>query len=151
MMFAEKTSVPVAKSKTEIEQLLRKYKATDYVSGWNGKQIFVLFRIENRLIRFQVATPDMETIKKQKKARTPLQIQNAMEQEERRLWRCLCLVIKGKLESVETGIETLEEAFLPQTVITNGETFGEWAHRELDNAIAQGKMPQLLMITNGKQ
>ncbi len=39
--------------------------------------------------------------------------------------RALLLVIKAKLESVESGIETLEQAFLAHVVMANGQTVYE--------------------------
>ena len=42
--------------------------------------------------------------------------------ETRRRWRCLLITIKAKLECIETGIETFEEAFLAHIVTETGQT-----------------------------
>ena len=52
-------------------------------------------------------------------------------EEVRRRWRALLLVIKAKLESVESGIETFEEAFASQIVLANGQTVGAVARASI--------------------
>lgn len=47
------------------------------------------------------------------------------EAEERRRWRVLLLVLKGKLAAVASGAVTLDEEFLPYIVTDSGETVGE--------------------------
>jgi hypothetical protein len=43
----------------------------------------------------------------------------------RQRWRALVLVVTAKLEAVESGIETVEQAFMPYLVMSNGQTMGE--------------------------
>lgn len=43
-------------------------------------------------------------------------------QWRRQRGRALLLVIKAKLESIESGVETFEQAFLANVVLANGET-----------------------------
>ena len=50
-------------------------------------------------------------------ARTPDAALKEWEQAVRQRWRALALVIKAKLESVESGIETTEQAFLANVVV----------------------------------
>ena len=68
------------------------------------------------------------------------------EQACRERWRALVLCLKGKLESIESGIETFEQAFLAHTFLPSGETFGEWAERaENLPAVLSGRpLPALL-------
>ena len=40
--------------------------------------------------------------------------------------------MKAKVESVESGIETFEEAFLPHMVLSNGETVGQKMIGQID-------------------
>ena len=66
------------------------------------------------------------------------------EQEERRRWRALVMIIKSKLESVETGIVEFEDEFMAQIVLPNGETMSEHARPMIARAYETGDMPPLL-------
>ena len=46
----------------------------------------------------------------------------ASEQGKRSRWRALYLVVKAKLEAVSSGIVSMEDEFLAQTVMNDGET-----------------------------
>lgn len=67
-----------------------------------------------------------------------------IENEDRRLWRCLLLLVKGNLEAVESGIVTLQEVFLPFTVLADGRTMGEVAIPQIAKYNEKGQMPPLL-------
>lgn len=68
------------------------------------------------------------------------------EQEIRRAWRLLLLLLKAKLEAVREGATTIEREFMADTVMPNGQTFTEYAQPQLEQAYALGKMPSALMI-----
>jgi hypothetical protein len=59
-------------------------------------------------------------------------------------WRALLLVIKAKLESVESNIETFEHAFLAQIVMPNDQTVSEILNPIIAFAYKSGKMPKQL-------
>jgi hypothetical protein len=58
MPYAEETSVPVERSRAEIEHLLRKYGADQFASGWSGDRAMIQFRAEGRTVRFVLPLPD---------------------------------------------------------------------------------------------
>lgn len=132
MAFAEGTTVPVAKTRGEIEALVEKYGAARFASGWDetGKAA-VSFAIKGRLVRFALQLPGLEEGRKKAPRRytwktpTDAQAQKWVDAETRRRWRCLLLAIKAKLEVVETGIETFEQAFLANIVTDNNLTVYE--------------------------
>jgi hypothetical protein len=136
MKYAERTTVPVDRSKTEIERLLTRYGASSFASGWAEGKATLLFEAQNRRIRFDVPMPRREEYKNESK----------FELETRRRWRCLALIIRAKLEAVETGIVTFEEEFLAHIIIPGaGETFAAWAAPQIAAAYERGtKMPPLL-------
>ena len=68
----------------------------------------------------------------------------AHEQATRQRWRALALSIKAKLESVESGIEQFEEAFMAQIVLPNGKTVGEWVAPQIEASYKSGNMPPML-------
>ena len=147
MPYAEETSVPVERSRAEIEQLLRKYGADQFASGWSWDRAMIQFRAEGRTIRFVLPLPDptdkqfTQHPRYTYKARSPEAARNAYEQEVRRRWRCLALAIKAKLECVGTKIASFEEEFMPFIVMPDGKTASEhvqpWiAHAYQHRAVA---------------
>ena len=62
----------------------------------------------------------------------------------RRLWRSMLLVIKAKLEAVNSGIVTIEQEFLAHIVLPDGSVVGDWAADQLKQVYGGGQMPALL-------
>lgn len=144
--YAEGTTVPAEKSQAEIMSTLRKYGAQGLAFGEEGRCAYVLFRFVNRNVQFTLylpTGPDAAEFKvtPRRQPRTPLQRQAAFEAEIRRLWRCLGLAIKAKLEVVNSGIATFEEEFLAHIVLPDGTTVGSQVVPKLDDAI----MPRTLL------
>jgi hypothetical protein len=135
-MYAKDTSVPVTKSRAEIEQLLERHKAKQYGTAVDYDALLarVQFRLNDRVVRFVVTLPDRKKLTQQK-----------YEQGERQRWRALLLVIKAKLESVESSIETFEHAFLSQIVMPNDQTVAELINPLVAFAYKTGKMPPKLL------
>ena len=78
--YAERTKVPVSQSKTEIERILARYGADQFIYGIRDGTALVAFRAHERHVKFVLPLPD-----------------DGDEREERRRWRCLALVFKSKL------------------------------------------------------
>lgn len=150
MSYAENTSVPVERSKAEIEGMLTRYGADQFVSGWSERQARVQFRAVGRYVRFTIDMPDPaeERFTKdprcswRKRAEEPAR--KAYEQEVRRLWRALCLVVKAKLEAVSSGIATFEDEFMANIVMPDGKTVSEHARPMIEAAYKSGKVTALL-------
>jgi hypothetical protein len=157
MSFAEKTSVPVERSRAEIEGLLVKYGASHFASGWKPGAAVIQFTIARpegpRLVRFELPLPDAKdkSITHYKGRygyeyeRSASAAAEALAQETRRRWRALALVIKAKLEAVETGIVLFDDEFLAHFVMPNGATFGKWIAPRLEAAYRSGEMPMLAL------
>lgn len=68
----------------------------------------------------------------------------AREQEARRIWRVLAWNLKARLEAVEEGVETFEEAFLAHLLDeTTGETVFEQLARTGRVELGEPLLPQL--------
>lgn len=80
-----------------------------------------------------------------KNKRTPIQIQGEVSQASRSLWRALLICVKAKLESVESKIESFEEAFMAHVVLPDGKTASEWLAPQLALAYESGTMPTNLL------
>jgi hypothetical protein len=135
-MYAKDTIVPVSKTRGEIEQLLERAKAKQYGTAVDYDQLTarIQFKLHDRIIRFTVALPD----------RKKLGDGQRYEKAERQRWRALLLVLKAKLESVESNIETFEHAFLGQIVMPNDQTVAEILNPIIAFAYKSGKMPKQL-------
>jgi hypothetical protein len=139
--LAEKTKVPVAQSRSEIEQLLARSGAKQYgtATDYDLRQARVQFRLHDRIVRFVISLPDAKKFGRGAR----------LEQAERQKWRALLLVIKAKLESVENSIETFEEAFLANVVLPNDRTVAEMTAPLIASAYKDGTMPRQLTDDSG--
>lgn len=151
--YAADTTVPMEKSRNEIERTLTRYGAESFAYAISGEQAQVGFVIHGRHVRFRIQMPDAEeprftTYKRGSvpHRRTESAQTELWEKACRQVWRALALVIKAKLEAVAAGITTIEDEFLAHTLLPDGQTFGEWARPQVDEAYRVAKMPDRLMI-----
>lgn len=149
--YAADTSVSVERSKAQIEQLLSRYGADRFQSGWDAQKgvAVVMFEFGQRLIRFQLQFPSRDSdeiaLTPTGKERAPGQVEKAWEQAQRQRWRALLLTIKAKLESIESGITDFDSEFLAHLVLPNGETVGENLVPKIQTAIEAKQTPRLLL------
>jgi hypothetical protein len=125
--FAEGTTVPVEKSRAEIEGLLKRYGAGEFFSGWKDTSAEIGFRAKERFVKFSIEMPprtDRRFTHQKFRGRiepvSPERVAAAWAQEERRRWRALLLVIKAKLEAIDSGISTFEREFLAFIMLPDG-------------------------------
>ena len=148
MAYAENTSVPVDRSKAEIEKILMKYGAQDFAYMTKKEMAAIAFSAHGKRVRFLLPLPDPNDEKFQTtptgRQRNNSTSSQAYEQEIRRRWRALALAIKAKLEAVDTGITTFEQEFLAHIVLPNGKTVAEEAIPAIEQAYRTNKMPALL-------
>lgn len=149
--FASKTEVPAEKTRAEIESTVRRYGADGFLSGWEGRSAMVQFRSAGRYVRLTMELPDRDdrefTTYRQGSTtfrRVDSQAQKLWEQACRQRWRAMLLLIKAKLEAVESGIVTFEQEFLPQIVMPEGGTVYQHVKERVAIAYETGKMPALL-------
>lgn len=147
--YAENTSVSSDKSRAEIEQILARYGAEQFMYGWDRETAVIMFRAYDRNVRFRLPLPDRQAKEfthtpSRGTARSPQQAEAAWEQATRQRWRALALVIKAKLEAVEAGITVFEDEFLAHIMLPNGQTVGEYTRPQIATAYAGGQMPALL-------
>jgi hypothetical protein len=152
--YAESTEVPIDRSRGEIEAIVTKHGASSYVYGWQGDNAVITFEMSDRRYRFQVPLPDRSApefrfTESRRTPRKPEQVTALWTQACRARWRALALIIKAKFVAVEDGIVTLEEEFLPYTVLPNGQTVSEMAQPAIDAAYATGDMRPLLELGPG--
>ena len=73
-----------------------------------------------------------------------------VEQEERTRWRALLLVIKAKLEAVESHIATFEDEFLAHTLLPNQQTVAQYIGPQVAQMYETGRMPPERMLSAGE-
>lgn len=153
MAYAEKTSVSVSKTKADIEDLIQKAGAGQFVSGYKENMAVIGFSLANRQIRFVLPLPDKQEQKfwftpERRTKRSEKQAYEAWEQACRRRWRALYLIIKAKLEAVDSGISTIEREFFYDIVLPDGKIVGEFMAPQIETAYKTGEMPPLLPMIN---
>lgn len=146
--YAKDTSVSVSSSKAEIERILERYGASQFMSGWSAEQELIAFSMNERQIRFVLTMPSRDdtefTRTETGKARVETAAYKAWEQACRQRWRALALVIKAKLEAVESGIAVFEDEFMANIVLPGGRTVSEEVRPKIAVAYAGGAMQPLL-------
>lgn len=159
MKYAADTQVPVERSKAEIEATLMRYGASAFQSGWDNRRAVIEFLMSKRRIRFVLPLPDRTstdiTHRRGNQSAslvpcTPEQSAKRWEQACRQRWRALSLVVKAKLEAVQTGITTFDDEFLAHIVLPSGETCSQWLVPQIESAYQAGSMPtRLLALPEG--
>ncbi len=144
--FAAQTQVRSDKSRSEIERTLARYGADQFLYGWEAGGAVIAFRMNERRVKFYLPLPDREEYRLTEKgrARNRSSWDSAYEQAVRQKWRALALVIKAKLEAVESEITEFEDEFMAHIQLPDGQTVGEWMKPQIALAYQQGDMPPLL-------
>lgn len=139
--FAETTRVPVSQSIAEIERVLSRYGADGFMSGWDRQRgmATLAFRFKERHVRFELPMPQAKEFKGGE-----AEVARQMGQQERQRWRALLLVVKAKLEAVESKIATFDQEFMAHVVLPDGRTVSQVILPQIAHAYMTGKMPPLL-------
>jgi hypothetical protein len=147
--YAAQTDVSVDRSRAEIEKLITRYGATSTAFMNAPGRALIMFEANERRVVFEFPLPEQsgEEFKKTptgRLKRNPQAHYAAWEQACRQRWRALALVIKAKLEAVESGITTFEDEFLSHIILPDGITVGRHIKPTIAAWYAGGKMRPLL-------
>ena len=144
--YARGTEVSVDRTRAELERVLAAHGATGFGYGWDNGLHRVIFRVADRMIRLEVREPSRAEFARTPtgRSRSAAQITEQVSAETRRRWRSLLLVTKARFVAVEDGVQSLEDAFMADVVLPDGQTVGEWLHPQLDTAYATASMPAVL-------
>ena len=145
MVYAENTSVPVDRSRAEIERTLERYGAEEFVYATRKDVAVIQFTAHNRSVRFTVPLPTPDdpafAFTPTRQRRTEKQTREQYEKALRQRWRALALVVKSKLEAVESGIVTFEQEFFAHVLLPGGTTVYEQASGVVEQAYVSGRVP----------
>ena len=145
--YAANTDVSSSRSRDEIERTLQRYGADQFLYGWQDDNAVVGFRMQGRQIRFVLPLPsksEKRFTEHSRGARSPEAALKEWEQAVRQKWRALALVIKAKLEAVESDIALFEDEFMANIVLPGGETVGQFMRPQIAEAYRIGKAPTML-------
>lgn len=151
--FAENTTVSAEKSRAEIETLLRKHDIKDIaVVSVRGHSV-IAFQRGMVSYRLSIAPLDPEsrefTHTKQGYLRCDSDKERLVAQEERRRWRAMLLVLKGKLVAAADGVVTFEQEFLAYAIARDGKTIGEHVIPQLEQGSLDMTQLALPGVING--
>lgn len=145
MAFAENTTVPIEKSIAEITTMVRKAGAESIGQFQEPDKLVIFFALADRRIKFTIplATKyDGALVARNGKIIDP---KAKIEQANRQKARALRLVVQAKLESVESGVETFEQAFLANIVLDGGQTVYERVAEPISLEYSTGKAGLLML------
>ena len=136
--YAASTTKTPHESRGAIEEALARYGATAFAYATHEPidgehSAWVAFEIERIRVRMEVKLPRREECRRQR----------GYEQKVRTRWRLFVLLVRARLEMVTNGVQTLEEAFLPDVVTESGKTVAEVLRPQLEIARGTGRRPAL--------
>ena len=151
--FAENTTVSAEKSRAEIETLLRKHSIHDIaVMSMQGHSV-IAFQRGTVSYRLSIAAinPDAHefTHTRQNWLRSDSDKERLIAQENRRRWRAMLLVLKGKLVAAADGVVTFEQEFLAYAITADKRTVGEIIIPQLEHGSLEMTQLALPGVPNG--
>jgi hypothetical protein len=155
MAYATTTEVSVDKTRIDIEYTLRRYGANAFMYATQDSRAIIMFEMRGKRIRFVLELPDANERRFTHSAgrgikRTYDAQHKEWEQACRSKWRSLLLVIKAKLEAVDAKISVLEQEFLSNIVLPNGQTVADFMIPQVERAYIEGAMPAMLPMIGGE-
>lgn len=131
--YAEGTKVSVESSRAEIASILSKHGVDSM--GWATKAGVdtLYFELKGGAFRLQIARPSPEEVRRMYPNAWDYAAKT--EAEWRRRWRANVLLLKAKLEFIESGDSTIERELLPYRLLEDGRT--------LEEAITANALPLL--------
>lgn len=147
--YANTTTVPVAKSRGEIDRLLRDWGCDGI--RWTDQFTQGIVRLEfvwrhddaDYGARFSLKLPDDDVIRKESVHATtrrflPAKYEKLCNERGRSEHRVLLLWLKAAFNAVAAGIVDAQTLFLPFLVDANGQTFAEVALPRLPEMLSSG-------------
>ena len=146
--YAANTSVSTELSRIEIEKTLIRYGAENFAYATTAGKAMIGFTMSDRQIRFILPLPKIEefSLTPTGRTRTENSQYEAWEQACRQKWRALNLVIKAKLEAVESGISEFEDEFMANIVLPGGDTVGNFMKPQIKAAYLNGTVPSMIPL-----
>lgn len=137
--YAEGTKVSVDSSRGELTGILAKHgvQRMGWMGGPEGDEL--MFELGGGQFRLKIAKPTITEIR----SLYPNAYDEGakLEAEWRRRWRANVLLLKAKLEFIDSGDTTLDKELLPYRVLADGRTLEEAIGTNGFKMLAAGKTP----------
>lgn len=133
--YAKNTTVPVARSKTQVQELLVNYGIDEFFFGTGPRGEGVGFKYEGRVYKHNVPMPNKDDYN----------YETQYKQAIRQRWRIFYMSLKMKLEEIQDGGISFEDQFLAMMTLPDGSTVSDFM--KLPENIAKlnkAEMPKLL-------
>jgi hypothetical protein len=119
--YAKGTEVPEYRTRNEIEAMLLARGARAIGIMQEDELSAVMFKMEGRGVKFVLTMPTLDDPDIGRtptgRLRTKAAAQQALNDERKRMWRALLLVLKAKFEAVDSGIVSFDQEFLGNTML----------------------------------
>lgn len=133
--YAKNTTVPVARSRAKIQELLKNWGINEFFFGTSPRGEGIGFKYNERVYRHNVPTPK----------RTEDMTDRQYDQKIRQRWRILYMSLKMKLEQVADGGISFEDQFLAQMCLPDKTTVAQYMQLpENIDRLQKSRMPKLL-------
>lgn len=146
--YAANTDVSSEKSLAELRTTINRFGATHFGYTDEPGKATVAFIVQDRQVRFTLPLPDRherQFTHHSRGQRTPPAAAAAYEQAVRQKWRALALVVKAKLEAVESGISEFDQEFLAYVVLPDGRTVFDRIGQQVGVEIESGGTARLAL------
>lgn len=120
--YASGTTVSVERSIGELRTIMTRYGVKEIGILTTATAVDVLFTLKGRNIKISIALPRREETQRDAAGRPMRFSKERYEKAVRQRWRALLLLVKARLEAIELGIETVEQAFMPYLLLPDGKT-----------------------------
>lgn len=148
--YAEDTSVPIARSRGQIDDLLRDWGASGFQWTDDFEAASVTLRFKwpgpggfTYMARFDLALPTIGSIQVAEGPLSPSKLEARVLGGARAAYRALLLWLKAAFVAVDAGIVRPEELFLPFLEGRDGKTVGETALPHIERLLT-GSATKLL-------
>lgn len=132
--YAKNTSVPMARSKQKIEELLVSYGIEESFFGRSPRGDGVGWKYKGKVYKLSVPVPSRDE-----------KTEKQYEQELRQRWRILYMSMKMKFEEIDAGVISFEDQFLAQMSLPDGTTVADFMKLpENLTRLEKTKIPKLL-------
>lgn len=117
MAAYQDTNVEVERTQMELAKMLRKHGADQFGFSESHDLAELAFRKGALAVRMRVPIRPMteaaaRALARERKQSMDKAVGARQEQEARRVWRVLYWLVKSRMEAIEAGVETFEQAFL---------------------------------------
>ena len=121
--YAEGTKVSIASSRAEIMHILAVHGVEKQATAVGPEGDQIIFELQDRQFRLSIAKPTLTEIRRMYP--NAYDEQAKMDGEHRRRWRANVMLLKAKLEFIDSGDTTIEREMMPYMVTKGGQTIGE--------------------------